>query len=109
MSGGQICHAGLARHPGALLQTTEGLMAHGHNVLASDPTSQHIATPDDSAMLLADLVRSVRLGDRVVLLEPLTPPWNCAACLAAYREAWKVLRATGGVTAWVAEFERRPR
>jgi hypothetical protein len=84
-------------------------MAPGHTVLGPDPTSQHVATPDDSALLLADLVRAVRLGDRVVLLEPLTPPWNCAACLAAYREAWKILRATGGLTAWVAEFERRPR
>ena len=84
-------------------------MAPGHTVLAPDPTSQHVATPDDSAMLLADLVRAVRLGDREVLLQPITPPWNCAACLAAYREAWKILRATGGVTACVAEFERRPR
>jgi hypothetical protein len=98
-----------ARLPGGAAPDAEGLMAPGHNVLAPDPTSQHVATPNDSALLLADLVRSVRLGDRVVLLEPLTPPWNCAACLAAYREAWKTLRATGGVTAWVAEFERRRR
>jgi hypothetical protein len=95
--------------PGGAVPDAEGRMAHGHTVLTPDPTSQHVATPDDSALLLADLVRSVRLDDRVVLLEPLTPPWNCAACLAAYREAWNILRATGGVTAWVAEFERRPR
>jgi hypothetical protein len=109
MSGGQVCHAGLARHPGGAALDAEGLMAPGHNVLLPDPTSQHVATPDDSALLLADLVRAVRLGDLVVLLEPLTPPWNCAACLAAYRESWRILRATGGLTAWVAEFERRPR
>jgi hypothetical protein len=81
-----------------------------HTVLAPDPDSDHLGTsPHDVALLLADLVRAVRLDDRVILLEPPAPPWNCAACLAAYREAWKVLRATGGVTAWVAEFERRPR
>jgi hypothetical protein len=83
-------------------------MAPGHNVLAPDPTSPHVVTPDDSALLLADLARSVRLGDRVVLLEPLTPPWNCAACLAAYREAWGTLGAAGGVTQWLAQFAARP-
>jgi len=109
MSGGQVCHAGLARHPGGAVPDHGGPHGPWAQRLSPEPTSQHVATPDDSAMLLADLVRSVRLGGRVVLLEPLTPPWNCAACLAAYREAWKILRATGGVTAWVAEFERRPR
>jgi hypothetical protein len=84
-------------------------MAHGHNVLAPDPTSQHLASSHDAALLLADLVRAVRLDNHVVLLEPPAPPWSCSACLAAYREAWKILGDVGGVTAWLAEFERRPR
>jgi len=84
-------------------------MAHGHTVLAPDPTSQHLASPHDAALLLADPVRAVRLDDRVVLLEPPAPPWSCAACLAAYRETWGALGAAGGLTAWLAEFARRPR
>ena len=80
-----------------------------HNVLAPDPTSQHMATPDDVAMLLSDLVRSVRVDDRVLLLDPLASPLGCSVCAAAYQEAWGELGAAGGVTAWLAEFERRPR
>ena len=57
----------------------------GHTVLAPD-ASVHIASPNDAALLLADLVRAVRLGDRVRLLEPLAQPWGCAACMAAYAE-----------------------
>jgi hypothetical protein len=68
-----------------------------------------MATPDDVAMLLSDLVRSVRLDDRVLLLDPLVSPWGCSACAAAYREARGALGAAGGGTAWLAEFERRPR
>ena len=84
-------------------------MAHGHTVLAPDPGSNHLASPHDVALLLADLVRAVRLDDRVLLLDPLVPPGGCSACTAAYREAWGALGAAGGVTAWLAEFEQRPR
>jgi len=81
----------------------------GHTVLDPDPASQHVASPHDAALLLADLVRSVRLDDRVILLERLAEAWNCSACLAAYQEAWNALGAAGGLSAWLAEFERRPR
>jgi hypothetical protein len=74
----------------------------GHNILAPDPASEHTATSNDVAMLLSDLVR---LGERVLLLDPLAPPSGCAACAAAYSSAWDVVRAAGGVTAWIAEFE----
>jgi hypothetical protein len=89
----------------ALFQSVESGM--GHNVLTPDPTSQHVATTNDSALLLADLVRAVRLDDRVLLFEPLAPPWGCAECLAAYREAWDALGAAGGVTAWLKQFVTR--
>ena len=78
----------------------------GHTVLASD-ASEHITSPNDAALLLADLVRAVRLGDRVRLLEPLAQPWGCVACLAAYSEARDALVAAGGVTAWLAQYEAR--
>ena len=77
----------------------------GHTVLAPDPTSQHMATRDDLALLLADLVRAVRLDDRALLLEP--PPSLCPSCRAAYSAAWQIVGDAGGVRAWVAEFERR--
>jgi hypothetical protein len=78
----------------------------GHTVLAPD-ASEHIASPNDPALLLADLVRAVRLGDRVRLLEPLAQPWGCAACMAAYSQARDALVAAGGVTEWLAQFEAR--
>jgi hypothetical protein len=84
-------------------------VAHGHTVLAPDPGSDHLASPHDIALLLADLVRAVRFDDRVWLLDPFASPSVCLACLAAYREAWDALGAAGGVMAWLAEFERRPR
>ena len=34
-------------------------MAHGHNALARDPASEHMASPHDVALLLADLVPAV--------------------------------------------------
>jgi len=52
-------------------------MAHGHTVLAPDPGSDRMASPHDVALLLADLVRAVRLDERVLLLDPLAPPWGC--------------------------------
>jgi hypothetical protein len=42
-------------------------MANGHSVLAPDPRSDHMASPHDVALLLADLVRAVRLDERVLL------------------------------------------
>jgi len=84
-------------------------MALGHTVLAPDPRSDHLASPHDVALLLADLVRAMRCDERVLLLDPLAPPWGCVACAAAYQEASDALGAAGGVTAWLAEFERRPR
>ena len=89
----------------ALFQNVERGM--GHTVLAPDPTSQHMATRDDLAVLLADLVRAVRLDDRALLLEP--PPPLCPSCRAAYSAAWQIVGDAGGVRAWVAEFERRRR
>jgi hypothetical protein len=82
-------------------------MAHGHTVLAPDPGSEHMASPHDVALLLADLVRAVRLDERVLLLDPLAPPWGCSACMAAYGEAWDLLGAAGGVSCWLAQYEAR--
>jgi hypothetical protein len=84
-------------------------VAHGHTVLAPDPGSDHLATPHDVALLLADLVRAVRLDERVLLLDPLAPPWGCVACAAAYSTAWGVVGSAGGMAAWLTQFERRPR
>jgi hypothetical protein len=70
-------------------------VAHGHTVLAPDPGSDHLASPHDIALLLADLVRAVRFDDRVWLLDPFASPSVCLACLAAYREAWDALGAAG--------------
>ena len=78
----------------------------GHTVLVPD-ASEHIASPNDAALLLADLVRAVRLGDRVRLLEPLAQPWGCAACMAAYSAARDALVAAGGVTPWLTQYETR--
>jgi hypothetical protein len=104
MSGAQLCQAGTRPDfRAALFQNVESGM--GHTVLAPDPTSQHMATPDDLALLLADLVRAVRLDDRALLLEP--PPSRCPSCRAAYSAAWQIVGDAGGVRAWVAEFERR--
>jgi hypothetical protein len=77
-----------------------------HTVLVPD-ASEHITSPNDAALLLADLVRAVRFGDRVRLLEPLAQPWSCATCMAAYSQARDALVAAGGVTAWLAEYEAR--
>ena len=77
----------------------------GHTVLAPDPHSEHIASPHDSALLLADLVRAVRLGDRVRLLEPTDSASSCAACMAAYAEAQDSVTAAGGVRQWVTQYE----
>jgi hypothetical protein len=77
-----------------------------HTVLLPD-ASEHIASSNDAALLLADLVRAVRLGDRVRLLEPLAQPWSCATCVAAYSQARDALVAAGGATAWLAEYEAR--
>jgi hypothetical protein len=87
----------------ALFHTVE--IGMGHTVLTPDPTSQHRATRDDLALLLADLVRAVRLDDRALLLEP--PPSLCPSCRASYSAAWRIVGDAGGVRAWVAEFERR--
>lgn len=84
-------------------------MADGHSVLAPDPRSDHMASPHDVALLLADLVRAVRLDERVLLLDPVSPPWGCMVCTAAYGEAWDVLGAAGGVTQWLEQFEARRR
>jgi hypothetical protein len=78
----------------------------GHTVLAPG-ASEHIASTNDAALLLADLVRSVRLGERVRLLEPLAQPWDCAACMAAYGVARDALVAAGGVAEWLAQYETR--
>jgi hypothetical protein len=80
-------------------------MVDGHTVLAPDPRSDHMASPHDVALLLADLVRAVRFAERVLLLDPLNPPWGCMACMAAYGEAWDVLGAAGGMTEWLTQFE----
>jgi hypothetical protein len=77
-----------------------------HTVLVPD-ASEHIASPNDAALLLADLVRAVRVGDRIRLLEPLAQPWSCASCMAAYSQARDALVAAGGMTAWLAEYEAR--
>jgi hypothetical protein len=66
-----------------------------------------MATRDDLALLLADLVRAVRLDNRALVLEP--PPLLCPSCRAAYSAAWQIVVDAGGVRAWVAQFERRPR
>jgi hypothetical protein len=77
-----------------------------HTVLAPD-ASEHNASPNDAALLLADLVRAVRLGDRVRLLEPLAQPWGCAACMIADSAARDALVAAGGMTEWLAQYEAR--
>jgi hypothetical protein len=82
-------------------------MAHGHTVLAPDPGSEHLPSPHDVALLLADLVRAVRLDERVLLLDPLAPPWGCVACAAAYSSAWDIVGEAGGVTRWLAQYEIR--
>ena len=64
-----------------------------------------MATSDNVAMLLSDLVRAVRLDERVRLLDPLAPPWGCVVCAAAYSSAWDVVSAAGGGRTWIAEFE----
>ena len=76
----------------------------GHTVLAPN-ASEHVASSNDPALLLADLVRAVRLGDRVRLQEPLAQAWGCAACRAAYSQARDALVAAGGVTEWLAQYE----
>ena len=78
-----------------------------HTILTPDPSSRHTPSSNDTALLLADLVRAVRLGDRAWLLEPFASPSVCSACAAAYSAAWDVVGGAGGVTAWVAQFETR--
>jgi hypothetical protein len=87
-----------------LFHIVESRMAH--TVLVPD-ASEHIASPNDAALLLADLVRAARLGDRVRLLEPLAQPGSCATCMAAYSQARDALVAAGGVAEWLAQYEAR--
>jgi len=78
-----------------------------HSILTPDPSSKHKSSTNDTALLLADLVRAERLGDRAWLLEPFTSPSGCVACMTAYRAARDIIGEAGGATAWLAQFEAR--
>jgi len=64
---------------------------------------------NDAALLLADLVRSRRFGERAWLTEPFAAPSVCTACAEAYRAAWFLVREAGGVEQWLHRYERRAR
>jgi hypothetical protein len=78
-----------------------------HSVLTPDPSSKHQPAGNDAALLLADLIRSRRMGDRAWLLEPFAPPTVCASCDDAYRIAHYILDRAGGADAWIAAFEAK--
>ena len=78
-----------------------------HGVLMPDPSSEHQAVANDAALLLADLVRSWRAGDRAWVLAPFASPSVCAVCDDAYRAANYIIAEAGGAAAWVASFEAR--
>lgn len=82
-------------------------MDRRHSILTPDPSSKHRSSTNDTALLLADLVRAERLGDRAWLLEPFTSPSVCGACMIAYRAAWDIVGEAGGARAWLEQFEAR--
>lgn len=82
-------------------------MDRRHSILTPDPSSKHRSSTNDTALLLADLVRAERLGDRAWLLEPFTSPSVCGACMTAYCAAWDIIDEAGGAKAWLAQFEAR--
>jgi hypothetical protein len=53
----------------------------------------------DVTFLLTDTLTAVRMGERVILFDPLAPPGICDACEAAYTMARRVVEL-GGLRAW---------
>jgi hypothetical protein len=72
-----------------------------HCVTLPDANTPHMASTDDTRLLLADLIAATRLGDRAVLLQPYVPPSACPVCVAAYEAAQRILDEAGGVAAWL--------
>jgi hypothetical protein len=75
-----------------------------HRVTMPD-ASPHLASTDDTNLLLADLVTATKLGDRAILLEPYASPSVCVTCMEAYRAAWHIVSEAGGATEWLKAFE----
>ena len=81
----------------------------GHSVLRPDPATPHEPAPNDTVLLLADLVAARRVGERAWLLEPFAPPSVCPACAEAYRVARFIIATHRGADAWLKSFEGRQR
>jgi hypothetical protein len=90
---------------GCAVRTWRPIMARCHTVLSPDAITPHAPASDDVALLLADLVRAVRLGEPVTLLQPLVAA--CSTCAAAFTAARRVVTAAGGVNQWLKHYEQR--
>jgi hypothetical protein len=58
----------------------------GHIVAMPGRTRHRPLRMGDVTFLLPETLTAVRMGQRVILLDPLTPPRVCEACEAAYTQ-----------------------
>src|SRR6266508_43441 len=72
----------------------------GHVVTLPDRSPHRALKMGDSIFLLMDALTSLRLGGRVVIVEPFTPPSLCGQCKEAYAEARRAVEAAGGLATW---------
>jgi len=72
----------------------------GHVVTLPERSPHRALKMGDSIFLLMDALTSLRLGARVVIVEPFAPPSLCSQCQEAYTEVRRTVEAAGGLEAW---------
>jgi hypothetical protein len=80
---------------------TPAVIGAGQHVVLGPARNRHMRVrTGDVEFLLMDTLVSIRMGKRLIVFEPISPPDKCHACKEAYAEARARIEQAGGVAQW---------
>jgi hypothetical protein len=84
---------------------TPAVIGAGQHVVLGPARNRHMRVrTGDVEFLLMDTLVSIRMGKRLIVFEPISPPDKCHACKEAYAEARARIEQAGGIAKWMERF-----